>query len=111
MNAAIFMEVWKTTPFVALLLIAGLQTIDGDLYESARVDGASGWYTRRITVPLLMPVILIVLIFRTLDAFRVFDSIYVLTGGGLPIQPKHYQYMPTRCFFRHYNLDMVQRSP
>jgi trehalose/maltose transport system permease protein len=83
MNAAIFMEVWKTTPFVALLLMAGLQTIAGDLYKSARVDGASGWYIfRRITIPLLMPVILIVLIFRTLDAFRVFDSIYVLTGGG-----------------------------
>lgn len=83
MNAAIFMEVWKTTPFVALLLMAGLQTIDRDLYKSAKVDGASGWYIfRRITIPLLMPVILIVLIFRTLDAFRVFDSIYVLTGGG-----------------------------
>ena len=83
MNAAIFMEVWKTTPFVALLLMAGLQTIDGDLYKSARVDGASGWYIfRRITIPLLTPVILIVLIFRTLDAFRVFDAIYVLTGGG-----------------------------
>jgi multiple sugar transport system permease protein len=83
MNSTIFMEVWKTTPFVALLLMAGLQTIDGDLYKSARVDGASGWYIfRRITIPLLTPVILIVLIFRTLDAFRVFDAIYVLTGGG-----------------------------
>jgi multiple sugar transport system permease protein len=83
MNAAVFMEVWKTAPFVALLLMAGLQTIDGDLYKSARVDGASGWYIfRRITIPLLTPVILIVLIFRTLDAFRVFDAIYVLTGGG-----------------------------
>ena len=83
MNAAIFMEVWKTTPFVTLLLMAGLQTIDGDLYKSARVDGASGWYIfGRITLPLLTPVILIVLIFRTLDAFRVFDAIYVLTGGG-----------------------------
>lgn len=83
MNAAIFMEVWKTTPFVVLLLMAGLQTIDRDLYNSARVDGASGWYIfRRITLPLLTPIILIVLIFRTLDAFRVFDSIYVLTGGG-----------------------------
>ncbi len=83
MHAAIFMEVWKTTPFVALLLMAGLQTIEVDLYKSARVDGASGWYIfRRITIPLLTPVILIVLIFRTLDAFRVFDAIYVLTGGG-----------------------------
>lgn len=82
-NAAVFMDVWKTTPFVALLAIAGLETIPRDLYSSARVDGASGWYIfRRITLPLLMPVILIVLVFRTLDAFRVFDAIYVLTGGG-----------------------------
>jgi len=82
-NAAIFMDVWKTTPFVALLLIAGLQVIPRDLYSAARVDGAGSWYIfRRITLPLLIPVILVVLIFRTLDAFRVFDAVYVLTGGG-----------------------------
>ncbi|GMR03491.1 MAG: sugar ABC transporter permease [Thermodesulfovibrionia bacterium] len=82
-NAAIFMDVWKTTPFVALLLIAGLQVIPTDLYSAAKVDGAGSWYIfTRITLPLLMPVILIVLIFRTLDAFRVFDAVYVLTGGG-----------------------------
>jgi multiple sugar transport system permease protein len=83
MNAAVFMDVWKTTPFVALLLIAGLQVIPRDLYHAARVDGAGGWEIfRRITLPLLKPVILIVLVFRTLDAFRVFDAVYVLTGGG-----------------------------
>jgi len=82
-NAAIFMDVWKTTPFVALLLIAGLQVIPTDLYSAAKVDGAGNWYIfTRITLPLLMPVILIVLVFRTLDAFRVFDAVYVLTGGG-----------------------------
>ncbi len=82
-NAAIFMDVWKTTPFVTLLLIAGLQVIPKDLYHAAKVDGAGNWYIfRKITLPLLMPVILVVLIFRTLDAFRVFDAIYVLTGGG-----------------------------
>jgi multiple sugar transport system permease protein len=82
-HAAIFMDVWKTTPFVTLLLIAGLQVIPKDLYSAARVDGAGSWYIfRKITLPLLMPVILVVLIFRTLDAFRVFDAIYVLTGGG-----------------------------
>ena len=79
----IFVDVWKTTPFVALLAIAGLETIPKDLYSSAKVDGASGLYMfRQITLPLLKPVILIVLIFRTLDAFRVFDAVYVLTGGG-----------------------------
>ena len=83
MNAAIFMDVWKTTPFVAILLIAGLQVIPQELYQAAKIDGAGGWAIfRRITLPLLKPVILIVLIFRTLDAFRVFDAVYVLTGGG-----------------------------
>ena len=83
MNAAVFMDVWKTTPFVAILLMAGLQVIPLELYQAARVDGAGNWSIfRRITLPLLMPVILVVLIFRTLDAFRVFDAVYVLTGGG-----------------------------
>jgi multiple sugar transport system permease protein len=79
----ILADVWKTTPFVALLLLAGLQNIDASLYEAAAVDGASAWWQlRHITIPLLAPAILVTLIFRTLDAFRVFDLIYVLTGGG-----------------------------
>jgi multiple sugar transport system permease protein len=83
MNAAIFMDVWKTTPFAAILLLAGLQVIPADLYRAAKVDGAGSWATfRKITLPLLKPAILVVLIFRTLDAFRVFDAVYVLTGGG-----------------------------
>ena len=76
-------DVWKTTPFVALLLLAGLQNIDASLYEAARIDGASAWRQfRHVTLPLLKPAILVALIFRTLDAFRVFDLIYVMTGGG-----------------------------
>ncbi len=83
LNAAVFMDVWKTTPFVAIILMAGLQTIPEELYRAAKVDGAGPWATfRDVTLPLLKPVILVVLIFRTLDAFRVFDAIYVLTGGG-----------------------------
>ena len=79
----ILADVWKTTPFVALLLLAGLQSIDAELYEAASTDGASPWWQlRHITIPLLKPAILVALIFRTLDAFRVFDLIYVLTGGG-----------------------------
>ena len=82
-HAAIITDVWKMTPFVALLLLAGLQGIPADLYRAARVDGAGAWLIfRRITLPLLTPLILVVLIFRTIDAFRVFDAIYVLTGGG-----------------------------
>ena len=79
----ILADVWKTTPFVALLLLAGLQNIDQVLYEAAAVDGAGTWWQLwHITIPLLKPAILVALIFRTLDAFRVFDLIYVLTGGG-----------------------------
>lgn len=83
LNAAVFMDVWKTTPFLAILLMAGMQVIPRELYQAARVDGAGNWEIfRRVTMPLLTPVILVVLIFRTLDAFRVFDAIFVLTGGG-----------------------------
>lgn len=79
----ILADVWKTTPFVALLLLAGLQSIDQELYEAAATDGAGAWWQlTRITIPLLKPAILVALIFRTLDAFRVFDLIYVMTGGG-----------------------------
>lgn len=83
LHAAIVMDVWKATPFVALLLLAGLQAIPRDLYLAAELDGAGAW-TRfgRITLPLLTPLILVALIFRTIDAFRVFDAVYVLTGGG-----------------------------
>ncbi len=80
-------EVWKTTPFMALLLLAGLTTIDQGLYEAARVDGASAWQRfTRITLPLLKPAIAIALLFRTLDAFRVFDSIFVMTRGAQDTQ-------------------------
>jgi multiple sugar transport system permease protein len=83
LNCAIFMDIWKTTPFAAILLTAGLQVIPVEIIRAARIDGAGPWQIfRRVTLPLLKPVILVVLIFRTLDAFRVFDSVYVLTGGG-----------------------------
>ena len=76
-------DIWKTTPFVALLLLAGLQGIDPSLYEAATLDGAGPW--RRftdITLPLLRPALIVAFAFRALDAFRVFDLVYVLTGGG-----------------------------
>jgi multiple sugar transport system permease protein len=78
----IFADVWKTAPFMALLLLAGLQVIPGEVYEAARVDGATAWQRfARITLPLLTPAILVALIFRTLDALRIFDLPYVLTKG------------------------------
>ncbi len=80
--SAIAVDVWKTTPFMALLLLAGLQIIPGDVYEAAVVDGASKWKQFwQITLPLLRPAILVALIFRTLDAFRVFDVIFVMFGA------------------------------
>jgi ABC-type sugar transport system permease subunit len=79
----ILADAWKETPFVSLLLLAGLQGIDPSLYEAARIDGASSWRQfRHVTLPLLAPAIMVALIFRTMNAFRVFDLIYVLTGGG-----------------------------
>ena len=79
----IMAEVWKTTPFMALLLLAGLTTIDDGLYEAAKVDGASAWQRFvKITLPLMKPAILVALLFRTLDAFRVFDTIFIMTRGA-----------------------------
>jgi len=76
-------DVWKTTPFVALLLLAGLQQIDRSLYEAAGVDGAGPWRQfADVTLPMLRPALLVACLFRTLDAFRVFDVVYVMTGGG-----------------------------
>lgn len=83
MCSVIFADVWKTTPFMALLIFAGLQTIPASLYEAAEVDGASKRQQFfRITLPLLKSSIMVALLFRTLEAFRVFDLVYVLTGGG-----------------------------
>jgi multiple sugar transport system permease protein len=79
----ILAEVWKTTPFMSLLLLAGLSLVPDDLQRAAMVDGATAWQRfRRITLPLMAPAILVALLFRTLDAFRIFDNIYVLTRGG-----------------------------
>jgi ABC-type sugar transport system permease subunit len=83
LGTIIVADVWKTTPFMALLLLAGLQTIPGSLLEAARIDGAGAWQTfLRVRLPLLTPILLIAAMFRALDAFRIFDLVYVLTGGG-----------------------------
>jgi trehalose/maltose transport system permease protein len=75
-------DIWKTTPFVALLLLAGLQVIPGDIYEAARVDGANAIQQFfRLTLPLLRPAVLVTMIFRTLDSLRVFDVFYVMFGS------------------------------
>jgi multiple sugar transport system permease protein len=83
LGVMIFADVWKTAPFMALLTLAGLQTISGEIYEAAKVDGATSWQRfTKITLPLLRPAILVALIFRTLDALRIFDLPFVLTKGA-----------------------------
>lgn len=82
-SAIVIADAWKTSPFVAVILMAGLANISRDLYEQAKVDGANAlqcfWH---VTLPLLRPVLTVVLLFRTIDALRIFDLNYVLTGGG-----------------------------
>ena len=81
----ILTEVWKTTPFIALLLLAGLTFVPDDLHDAAKVDGATAWQRFwRITIPLMKPAILVAVLFRTLDALRIFDSVYIISAGNNP---------------------------
>ena len=76
-------DIWKTTPFVAIIVLAGLVMLPQDVYEAAEIDGASGWDTFwHITLPLLRPTIALAVLFRVLQAFGLFDLPFVLTGGG-----------------------------
>jgi len=82
-TAVIVADVWKTTPFMALLILAGLQVIPDDVYEAAKVDGATAWQRfTQITLPLVKPALMVAVLFRTLDVLRIFDLPYILTGGG-----------------------------
>lgn len=102
--ALILAEVWKATPFVALILLAGLQLIPGDLYEAAKVDGASGWQSfYHITLPALRATILVALLFRTIDALRVFDLVFVLTGGGPGIATESLNILTYKTLFDSLN--------
>ncbi|MFB4289535.1 carbohydrate ABC transporter permease [Nonomuraea sp. ATR24] len=77
-------EVWKTTPFMALMLLAGLVTVPGEVHEAARVDGAGAWQRLwRVTIPAIRSAIMVALLFRTLDAFRIFDTVYIQTQGAV----------------------------
>ena len=79
----VFVDIWEWTPLVALILLAGLKALPGDILEAARVDGASAWQRlRMIVIPLMAPTIVLAATLRTIDAFRVFDIVYVTTGGG-----------------------------
>ena len=104
MNMVIIADVWKTTPLVILLTLAALQTIPPTLYEAARVDGAGAWRSFwAVTVPLLRPTLAIVLVIRTMDAFKVFDIIYIMTSGGPSDGTKviaYYTYLEAFSFLR-----------
>ena len=81
--AILVADAWRNTPFMAIVLLAGLQVIPNDIYEAARIDGANAWQTfRRITLPLLKPALLVALVFRTLSSFLIFDVVYIMTNGG-----------------------------
>jgi multiple sugar transport system permease protein len=83
MLAIMTAEIWKTAPFAALIILAGLQTIPDEVYEAASIDGATGGQKfRHVTLPLLWPALLLALLFRTIDALRVFDLVFVMTQGG-----------------------------
>ena len=83
LGIVVLAEVWKTTPFMSLLLLAGLALVPEDLLKAAQVDGAGPWRRLvRITLPIIKPAVVVALLFRTLDAFRIFDNIYVLTDGA-----------------------------
>jgi len=82
-TAVLVADAWRNTPFMAIMLLAGLQVIPADIYEAAKIDGASAWSTfRRLTLPLLKPALMVALIYRTLSSFMVFDVIYIMTRGG-----------------------------
>ena len=86
MLAVAFADMWKVTPIVVLLLLAGLESIPGDIYEAADVDGASPWQAfRSVTLPLLMPAITMALILRAIDAFRIFDVVMVMASRSIPV--------------------------
>lgn len=98
-------DVWKTTPFVALLLLAALQVIPPELYEAAATDGARPWQAlTRITLPLLRPAIAVALVFRTLQAVKVFDHIVALTGGGPGTATETVVFLAYHALLRDLNL-------
>jgi len=105
--ALIGAEIWKTTPFAALLLLAGLQLIPSDLYEASALDGASAWGTFwHVTLPLLRPTILVVLLFRFIDVARMFDLPFVLTGGGPGFQTETLTMYTYRVLFQNLSFGM-----
>jgi ABC-type sugar transport system permease subunit len=105
--AVLLTKVWKELPFVAIMLLAGLQTIPYELYEAARVDGASLWARfRHVTAPFLMPVVQVALVLETMWTFRIFDIVYVMTGGGPADATNVISFFAYRSTFQYLDLGM-----
>lgn len=101
----VFIDVWQWTPFIMLLLLAGLESLPREPFEAARVDGASAWFTfRKVTVPLMRPVIVVAVIIRMLDAFKVFEYLYVITRGGPGNSTESIMYYIYRVGFRFFRM-------
>ncbi|HIC87913.1 MAG TPA: sugar ABC transporter permease [Anaerolineae bacterium] len=101
----IMIDVWQWTPFMLLLLLAGLESLPHEPFEAARVDGASSWFTfRKVTLPLMRPVILVAIIIRMLDAFKVFEYIYAITRGGPGERTETILYHIYRVGFRFFRM-------
>ncbi len=101
----VLIDVWQWTPFMLLLLLAGLESLPVEPFEAARVDGASGWaLVRHITIPLMRPVILAAVIIRMLDAFKVFEYVYAITQGGPGEQTEVIQFHIYRVGFRYFEM-------
>jgi len=101
--AVVITEVWRTTPFVTLILLAGLTTIPNELFDASRVDGASAWQVfRRIKLPLLAPSIAVALIFQSIFKLRLFDLVFTLTGGGPGVDTTPLGLLIQRSYFRSF---------
>ncbi len=98
--AILVADAWRNTPFIAIVLLAGLQVIPSDIYEAAKIDGANAWQTfRRLTLPLLKPALMVALIFRTLQSFMIFDVVYIMTSGGPGTSTNVLAYLNWKAFF------------
>jgi multiple sugar transport system permease protein len=103
-GAILVADAWRNTPFIAIVLLAGLQVIPGDIYEAARIDGASAWQAfRRLTLPLLKPALMVAMIFRTLQSFLIFDVVYNMTAGGPGTSTSVLSYLNYQAFFVNFD--------
>ena len=110
-GAVVGTSIWAGTPFMVLLLLAGLQSLPGELYEAGRIDGASSWHLfSRITVPLMAPIFMIAIMIRTMDTVRTFDMVYALTEGGPGVATEMVSLFAYRTGFLFYDMGMASSA-